>query len=243
MSGDSREVLLETNGISKHFGGIVAVDKVDLEIFQGEVRGIIGPNGAGKSTLFKLLAGHHTPTEGSITFAGEDITHLEPHERVHRGLSIKFQDVSVYPELSVGENLRIPLQMFVDDHEEVRRRTDELLTEIGLEDKRNQDAEMLTHVEKQWLEVALAYAVDPSLLLLDEPTAGMTVAESSRTIDLIRSIVEDETTVIVIEHDMDVIREVSDLITVLHNGAIFTHGTADEIETNEDVKDIYLGRD
>lgn len=243
MSDDSRNVLLETNGLSKHFGGIVAVDSVDLEIYQGEVRGIIGPNGAGKSTLFKLLAGHHTPTEGTITFDGEDITHLERHRRVHRGLSIKFQDVSVYPELSVGENLRIPLQMFVDDHDEVERRTDELLEEIGLEDKRNQNAELLTHVEKQWLEVALAYAVDPRLLLLDEPTAGMTVAESNRTIDLIRSIVADETTVIVIEHDMDVIREVSDLITVLHKGAIFTHGTADEIEANEDVKDIYLGRD
>jgi len=243
MSDDSRNVLLETNGLSKHFGGIVAVDDVDLDIYRGEVRGIIGPNGAGKSTLFKLLAGHHTPTSGSITFDGEDITHLEPHNRVHRGLSIKFQDVSVYPELSLDENLRIPLQMFVDDHDEVERRTDELLEEIGLEDKRTQDAELLTHVEKQWLEVALAYAVDPSLLLLDEPTAGMTVAESNRTIDLIRSIVEDETTVVVIEHDMDVIREVSDLITVLHNGAIFMHGTADEIEANEDVKDIYLGRD
>jgi ABC-type uncharacterized transport system ATPase subunit len=133
--------------------------------------------------------------------------------------------------------------MFVDDLDRAERRADELLDEIGLKDKRNQNAEHLTHVEKQWLEVAMAYAVDPKLLLLDEPTAGMTIEESNRTIDLIRSIVADETTVVVIEHDMDVVREVSELITVLHKGAIFRQGSAEEIEADEGVKDIYLGRD
>ena len=233
--------ILETDGLTKRFGGLVAVDDVDFRLAPGELRCLIGPNGAGKSTFFKMLAGRHTPTEGTITFKGEDITDTLPHERIRRGMSIKFQDVSVYPELTVMENLQIPLQRDRDRAPE--QRVDELLERISLREKRTVIADELSHGEQQWLEIAMTISLDPDLLLLDEPTAGMTIEETDETVDLIQSLTAEGMAVIVVEHDINFVRQIAEWITVLHNGAVFTEGTVEEIETNEDVQRIYLGEE
>jgi branched-chain amino acid transport system ATP-binding protein len=233
--------ILETDGLTKRFGGLVAVDDVDFRLAPGELRCLIGPNGAGKSTFFKMLAGRHTPTEGTITFKGEDITNTLPHERIRRGMSIKFQDVSVYPELTVMENLQIPLLRDRDRAPE--QRVDELLERISLREKRTAIADELSHGEQQWLEIAMTISLDPDLLLLDEPTAGMTIEETDETVDLIQSLTAEGMAVIVVEHDINFVRQIAEWITVLHNGAVFTEGTVEEIETNEDVQRIYLGEE
>lgn len=244
MSNTSKrtsEPILKTDGLTKRFGGLVAVDGVDFQLEPGELRCLIGPNGAGKSTFFKMLAGRHEATEGTITFKGEDITNLLPHERIRRGMSIKFQDVSVYPELTVAENLRIPLQRHTGGDPD--RRVDELLDRISLREKRTVIADELAHGEQQWLEIAMAISLDPELLLLDEPTAGMTIEETDETVGLIQSLTAEGMAVIVVEHDINFVRQIAEWITVLHNGSVFTEGTVGDIESNEDVQRIYLGEE
>jgi branched-chain amino acid transport system ATP-binding protein len=233
--------ILETDGLTKRFGGLVAVDDVDFRIAPGELRCLIGPNGAGKSTFFKMLAGRHTASEGTITFKGEDITDALPHERIRKGMSIKFQDVSVYPELTVTENLQIPLQR--DGERDSGSRVDELLERISLEGKRTVIADELSHGEQQWLEIAMTISLDPDLLLLDEPTAGMTIEETDETVDLIQSLTAEGMAAIVVEHDINFVRQIAEWITVLHNGSVFTEGTVEEIESDEAVQRIYLGEE
>ncbi|MGQ4554591.1 ATP-binding cassette domain-containing protein [Halobellus sp. GM3] len=233
--------ILKTDGLKKRFGGLIAVDDVNFRLAPGELRCLIGPNGAGKSTFFKMLAGRHTPTEGTITFKGEDITNLLPHQRIRRGMSIKFQDVSIYPELTVMENLSVPLQR--NSHEDTGRRMDTLLERINLQDKRTVVADELSHGEQQWLEIAMTISLDPDLLLLDEPTAGMTIEETDDTVDLIKSLTEEGMAVIVVEHDINFVRQIAEWITVLHNGSVFTEGTVSEIESDKAVQRIYLGEE
>lgn len=241
MNDKTVDPILETDGLTKRFGGLVAVDGVDFRLAPGELRCLIGPNGAGKSTFFKMLAGRHTPSEGAITFKGRDITDALPHERIRQGMSIKFQDVSVYPELTVTENLQVPLQR---DRERVsEQRIDELLERISLQGKRTLIADELSHGEQQWLEIAMTISIDPDLLLLDEPTAGMTIEETDETVDLIQSLTAEGMAVIVVEHDINFVRQIAEWITVLHNGKVFTEGTVEEIEADEDVQRIYLGEE
>lgn len=237
------EPILETRGLTKQFGGLTAVDNVDLSVDQGEIRSFIGPNGAGKSTFLKLLVGQLEPTSGSIFYRGQDITNLEPHERVQRGISIKFQVPAVYADLSVKQNLQVAIQR-VADTSSIDARIGEMLEQFNLLDRKGTKVSNLPHGEQQWLEIAMAKAIDPDLLLLDEPTAGMSVEETNATADLIRNInLEEQITLIVIEHDIDFVRNISEdrLVTVLHQGRIFKEGTIKEIEQDEAIRSIYLG--
>ncbi len=239
---DVSQHILRTEGLTKRFGGLTAIDDVNYRMPYGEINCLIGPNGAGKSTFFKMLAGQLRPTEGRIIYKDEDITELEPYERARRGLSIKFQDVNVYQELSVRENLRIPVQRYERDAD-IADVIDELLALIDLEEQADSDVDRLSHGQQQWLEIAIATAIDPDLLLLDEPTAGMTIEETKETGDLIRSLADQGMSVIVVEHDITFVEQIAERVTVLHNGAVFAEGSVEEIKNDEAVQKIYLGEE
>jgi len=231
---------LETEGLTKRFGGLTAVDDVDYQLPENELRCLIGPNGAGKSTFFKLLAGRLQPTDGTIRFQGEDITSLAPHQRARRGISLKFQDISVYPDLTVRENLRIPVQR---NHDDLQGRINELAVLANLGEQQDAPVGNLSHGQQQWLEIAMSMAIDPDLLLLDEPTAGMTIDETRETGELIKSLQQQGVSLIVVEHDINFVRQIADWVTVLHDGKLFAEGTVEEIENNEAVQRIYLGKE
>jgi branched-chain amino acid transport system ATP-binding protein len=233
--------LLETRGLKKYFGGLYATNGVDIKVSPGEIRCLIGPNGAGKSTLFKLILGTYEPTEGAILFDGEDITGLRSHSRVQRGLSIKFQVPGIFHALSVDQNLRIALQRTVDPAER-NDEIDRLLALLDLSHQRSELAGNLSHGQQQWLEIGMAIACRPKLLLLDEPTAGMSPEETFKTGELVKRLNADGMTVIVIEHDMTFVRQIASRVTVLHFGKIFDEGSLDDIVKNEDVVRIYLGK-
>ncbi len=233
--------ILETRGLKKYFGGLYAINGVDLSIDEGELRCLIGPNGAGKSTLFKLILGTYEPSEGHILFRGDDITTLRPHLRVQRGLSIKFQVPGIFVELPVEQNLRIALQRSqrgVQLEQELER----LLELIDLEPRRESLAGHLSHGQQQWLEIAMAVALQPVMLLLDEPTAGMSPEETYKTGELVKKLNATGMTVVVIEHDMAFVRQIAKRVTVLHFGQVFGEGSLDEIVSNEEVVRIYLGK-
>jgi len=233
--------ILETRGLKKYFGGLYAINGVDLAIEEGELRCLIGPNGAGKSTLFKLILGSYEPSEGAILFKGDDITSLRPHLRVQRGLSIKFQVPGIFLALPVEQNLRIALQRAfrgADLEQELER----LLALIDLEHQRGELATNLSHGQQQWLEIAMAVALQPAVLLLDEPTAGMSPEETFKTGELVKKLNASGTTIVVIEHDMAFVRQIAKRVTVLHFGQVFDEGSLDDIVRNEDVVRIYLGK-
>jgi len=231
--------ILTTDGLTKRFGGITAIDGVDFSVEEGELRCLIGPNGAGKSTLFKLLTGQHTPTEGYVYYDGDDVTDLEPHERIGRGMSMKFQVPSVFESLTVRENMRTAAQRVADDLEE---HVGKDLERFDLGDKADEPAEDLSHGQTQILEIAMAMSLDPKLLLLDEPVAGMSVEESERVAGMLNRLDEEtDKTFIVIEHDIDFVEMISDKVTVLNQGEVFRQGTIEEIKNDPDVREIYLG--
>jgi ABC-type uncharacterized transport system ATPase subunit len=233
--------ILQTQGLRKYFGGLYAINGVDLVIEEGELRCLIGPNGAGKSTLFKLILGSYAPSEGRILFRGADITSLRPHLRVQRGMSIKFQVPGIFLDLPVEQNLRIALQRVYRgaalDHE-LERLLD--LVEVG--HQREHPAGNLSHGQQQWLEIAMAVALRPAMLLLDEPTAGMSPQETFRTGELVKRLNASGMTIIVIEHDMAFVRQIAQRVTVLHFGQVFDEGSLERIISNEDVVRIYLGK-
>jgi branched-chain amino acid transport system ATP-binding protein len=238
---DDDGAILRTEGLTKRFGGLTAVDDVSFGLPAGEIRCLIGPNGAGKSTFLKLVTGTHRPTEGTVHFDGEDITGVEPHVRVRRGMSLKFQRISTYRELTAEQNLRVATQR-IHDGREATRRIDELLDTIGLSAQRQAVAGSLSHGDQQWLEIAMAMATDPKLLLLDEPTAGMTIEETRETGELIQNLVEDGMSILVVEHDINLVRQIADRVTVLNQGSVLMEGTVAEVTGSEDVKRIYLGK-
>jgi|AntDeeMinimDraft_5_1070356.scaffolds.fasta_scaffold00238_20 branched-chain amino acid transport system ATP-binding protein len=233
-------IVLRTESLTKDFGGLRAVDSVDYELPADELRCLIGPNGAGKSTFFKLLSGQLQPTEGSIYFQGEEITNLEPYARARRGISLKFQNISVYPSLTVRENLRIPVQRHAAD---VDGRITELIELAQLNGLGDDIVDNLSHGQQQWLEIVMSMAIDPELLLLDEPTAGMSIEETRETGDLIQSLAAQGVSIVVVEHDINFVRQIADWVTVLHNGRLFAEGTVAEIEADERVQNIYLGKE
>ena len=233
--------ILETQGLKKFFGGLYAINGVDLKIEEGELRCLIGPNGAGKSTLFKLILGTYQPSNGKILFKGSDITGLRPHLRIQRGLSIKFQVPGIFLELPVEQNLRIALQR-ARTGAALEDELERLLELIDLRHQRDELAENLSHGQQQWLEIAMAVALQPAMLLLDEPTAGMSPEETYKTGDLVKRLNASGMTVVVIEHDMAFVRQIAKRVTVLHFGQIFDEGSLDEIVANEDVVRIYLGK-
>ncbi|RJX41950.1 ABC transporter ATP-binding protein [Halonotius aquaticus] len=237
-TGSSREAILSTNGLKKKFGGLTAVDSVDFTVDEGEIRCLIGPNGAGKSTLLELITGQLSPTDGDIYFDGNDLTDMEPHRRMDAGISIKFQSPHIYESLTVEQNLRVPLQRTDRDIEAVLERT---LARIALAEKADEPASDLSHGEKQRLEIGMAVTLDPALMLLDEPVAGMSVDETADIAELIQSLHDDGMTFLVVEHDMEFVRKISEQVTVLNQGSVLTQGPIEAIENNEEVRRIYLG--
>ncbi len=233
--------IIETRNVIKDFGGVRATDNLSLAIQPGELHCMIGPNGAGKSTFFKLLMGTIRPTSGTIHFNGQDITRLEPHQRARKGLGIKFQNMQVYQELTVFQNFFVPLRR---NHKprEMPELVDRLLRRIHLTGLEDEVVKNLSHGQQQWLAIGQAIALEPKVLLLDEPAAGMGPEETASTAEILNTLNADGMTVIVIEHDMEFIRSLHSRTSVLHLGTLFAQGSFEEIEQNEDVLRIYLGK-
>jgi branched-chain amino acid transport system ATP-binding protein len=233
--------LLQLRGLNKHFGGLHVTNQVNLSFETGEIHCLIGPNGAGKSTLFRLILGEYAPGSGEIFFAGEDITALKSFARIARGLSVKFQVPGVFKGLSVRQNLEIALQR-TRHGAELDREIDRLLAFLGLEAEQSQTAGNLSHGQKQWLEIGMATSLKPRMLLLDEPTAGMSPEETFQTGEMVKRLNAEGMTVLAIEHDMAFVRQVAQRVTVLHLGQVFAQGSIDDIVADERVAAIYLGQ-
>lgn len=240
-TGIDRDAVLATENLTKNFGGLTAVDDVNFTVNEGELRCLIGPNGAGKSTLMELIIGQLTPTEGRVYFDGKDLTKMESHERIDAGLSVKFQSPHVYEDLTVSQNLQVPLQR--SDRDDIDAAIHETLVEIGLEDRADTPAGDLSHGQQQRLEIGMATTLEPTLMLLDEPVAGMSVEETRSVAELIQSLNDEGMAFVVIEHDMEFVRDISDQVTVLNQGSIFRQGSIEEIENDDAVKRIYLGEE
>jgi ABC-type uncharacterized transport system ATPase subunit len=233
--------ILETRGLNKHFGGLHVTADVNFAVEPGEIHCLIGPNGAGKSTLFRLILGEHLASSGQIFFTGEDITKLKPFERIRRGMSVKFQVPGLFSALSVRQNLEISLQHHVRP-EQMAEEIDRVLAFLKLNSVQNQQAGFLSHGLKQWLEIGMAISLKPRLLLLDEPTAGMSPEETHATGEIVKQLNADGVSVLAVEHDMNFVRHVAHRVTVLHFGRIFAAGTIGEIIADERVAAIYLGQ-
>ena len=240
--------LLESRGLSKSFGGLTAVNRVDFQVRQGELRSVIGPNGAGKTTFFNLLTGVLPPSAGRILFKGHDITRLPAHAVSRLGLARSYQVTNIFGDLSVFENVRIAAQSRVTHYRcwgsadrltAVNERAEEVLRLLGLTAKRHARAAELSHGEQRYLEIGIALATDPDFLLLDEPTAGMSPDETRRTAAFVRKLA-GHVTIVLVEHDMEVVMGISDRITVLNYGEVLAEGTPAEIRDNPDVRRVYL---
>ena len=242
-------VLLEVTALTKMFGQLRALDGVDLTVRAGTFHGLIGPNGSGKSTLLKAIAGAHPATSGSIRFDGQDITTLPPFARVRAGLSLKFQITSVLPELSVYDNVLLALQSAEGLPSLLGSRSRRILDGkvmdaldcFKLAARADNLAGELSHGEQQWLEIALALACRPKLLLLDEPTGGMSPEERRVTGELLRPIRSD-CTLVIVEHDIDFIKNLCDCLTVLDQGRVLDEGSIEEIEHSIKVQEVYTSR-
>jgi branched-chain amino acid transport system ATP-binding protein len=244
--------VLELKAVTRRFGGLVANDAIDLSIAAGEIHALIGSNGAGKSTLIAQIAGELVPTSGRIIFDGADVTALPAHKRALAGLAQTFQITSIFPALSVFENVALAAQAHcghsfrfwtpVQTDAAVNTGAHAALQEAGLENKTGLLASDLSHGEHRQLEIAMALAGRPKLLLMDEPTAGMGPSESRDSIALIRRVARGRT-VFLVEHDMDVVFALADRITVLDNGQVIASGAPDEVRASEQVRMAYLGRE
>ncbi len=232
--------ILETRDLNKWFGGLHVTGGINFALEQGEIHCLIGPNGAGKSTFFRLILGEHLPTSGQILYEGAEITRAKPFERIRRGISVKFQVPGIFKALSVRQNLQIALQHHRHPSE-LNDEIDRLLDFLKLTEVRTQLAGNLSHGQKQWLEIGMAVGLKPRLLLLDEPTAGMTPDETAATGEMVQALNRDGVTVLAVEHDMAFVRQIAHKVTVLHFGKIFAQGTIDEIVADERVAAIYLG--
>jgi branched-chain amino acid transport system ATP-binding protein len=245
--------LLKIEGVTKRFGNLVAVDNVSLNVASGELRAVIGPNGAGKTTFFNMISGFLQPTSGHIIFNDVDVTNVPPVRRVWSGMARTFQITEIFPELSVYENIRVPveiaagqrLSLWASESSEkaVQARIDELLRLGGLTGKADRIVGELSHGDQRSTEIMMAIALNPKLLLLDEPTAGMGDQETYDITQLIRKLHRDEKrTIVLIEHDMRVVFHLADRITVLGEGKLLAEGTPADIAANEVVQAAYLGK-
>jgi ABC-type branched-subunit amino acid transport system ATPase component len=232
--------LLQTVNLNKSFGGLHVTNNVNLAIETGEIHCLIGPNGAGKSTLFRLLLGEYAPSSGKILYQGEEITRLKPFQRVRRGISVKFQVPGIFKGLTVRQNLEIALQSRLKN-KELQEEAQRLRTFLHLDGSAEERAGNLSHGQQQWLEIGMAMSLRPRLLLLDEPTAGMSPEETHVTGEMIIELNKSGVSILAVEHDMDFVRQVAHRVTVLHFGKIFAQGTIDEIMASEEVAQIYLG--
>ncbi len=242
--------LLQIQDLTKHFGGILASDQITLEVPQGELHAIIGPNGAGKTTLIGQLAGELKPDGGTIHFAGEDITALPAYRRSLLGLARSFQITSLFNDFTALENVALAVQAHAGHsfhfwrpargEAELRDPARAALARVAIADRADVTVANLSHGEHRQLEIAMALATRPRMLLLDEPMAGMGPEESARMVDLLREL-KQELTILLIEHDMEAVFALADRITVLVYGRVIASGTPDEIRANEDVRQAYLG--
>jgi branched-chain amino acid transport system ATP-binding protein len=246
--GGATAPVLRTEGLTIRFGGLTALDNVNFEVRRDEIRAIIGPNGAGKSTFFNCLTGVLRPTSGRILFNGDDITGLPPDQISKKGIARSYQITNILPSATTLENVRIAAQSrrhgwsmlthytaFKDIIEKARA----ILESVGLADKADELASNLSHGEQRNLEIGIALATEPQLLCLDEPTAGMSAAETNDIMQLVRRIAKNHT-ILVVEHDMQLVMELADRITVLHYGEILAEGTPAEIQQNPRVLEVYL---
>jgi branched-chain amino acid transport system ATP-binding protein len=242
--------ILETKALFHDFSGLEVLFDVNLEVKEGERHAIIGPNGAGKTTLFNVITGTYRPSEGAVFFKEKEITGFKPHQLARIGMGRSFQITSTFSRLTSFQNIRmgilskrgIRFNLFrrVDHMQDITVETDEVLKRINLDGERDIPASLLSYGKHRSLEVSMALSTDPDLVMLDEPTAGMSRDETHNAVELIRRLTEGKTAVI-IEHDMDVVFSLADRITVLHLGTILACGPPDEIRDNQAVKDAYLG--
>jgi branched-chain amino acid transport system ATP-binding protein len=244
------EPILETANLTKSFGALQAVVGVNLRVKKGTVHSVIGPNGAGKTTLFNLLTGFLAPSSGRISLQGRDITKYPAHKISRLGISRSFQITSIFPELSVRENIRIAIQSRTNMNyrflktlgrkDGLDERSREVLARIGLQDKEDLPARNLSHGEKRILDIGIGLSTQPQLLLLDEPASGLVGDEIVRVTSLIRDI-SSHVTVVLVEHNIDVVLSISDWITVLYYGQVIAEGNPSEIQCNANVQEVYLG--
>jgi branched-chain amino acid transport system ATP-binding protein len=241
--------LLEASGIVKLFGKLTALDGAALTVADNEFHGLIGPNGSGKSTLMKCIAGAELPTQGSVRFVNEDITARSPAERARAGMSLKFQITSVLPTLTLYDNVLLALQaqsslldlVFSRSRGVLHEQVMMMLNQFRLADRAHHAAATLSHGQQQWLEIAMALAGKPRLLLLDEPTAGMSLEERRVTGELLGPM-KQHCSLVIVEHDLDFIRDICDRLTVLDQGRVLETGTVAEIQASKSVQEIYLHR-
>jgi branched-chain amino acid transport system ATP-binding protein len=244
--------LLQAHNLRKEFGGLVAVNDVTLSVNEGQVHSIIGPNGAGKTTFFNLLTGTHRPTRGTVHFRGQDITHLPVHQRAHLGIGRSYQITNIFPNLTVLENVRLSAQALSADRWRWFRpattytrhldKAREVIDLVGLTKEAHLPATVLAHGAKRKLELALILASGPSLLLLDEPTAGMASEQVPELIETIGNIrAHGGHTIVMVEHNMNVVMNISDRITVMSSGAVLADGTPAQISQDAQVQRVYLG--
>lgn len=247
----SSKAILRTEGLTRRFGSLTALDDVSLDIPRSGITAIIGPNGAGKTTLFNTFTGKYAPTKGRIEFDGRRLSDVEPYEVVRRGIVRSFQITNFFSALTTLENIRLAAQARYSSfapsdflthhasHEEPIADAERLLERVGLEEVATETASSLAYGQRRHLEVAIALASEPRLLLMDEPTAGMSPEETNEIVDLIEDIASD-TTVVIIEHDMDIVMDISDQIAVLNEGKLLTQGTPSEVQSDERVQKAYL---
>jgi branched-chain amino acid transport system ATP-binding protein len=246
----SRDFLLATDSISMRFGGLTALENVTYTVREGEIRGVIGPNGAGKTTLFNVMSGDPKPTGGKIFLRGEDVTRLSPDVICQKGLSRTFQLTLIFPEMSVYDSVWVGVNskarrrwnpfMAVDYTSEISEQAQELCRLVGLDDKMFELASNLSYGDQKLLEIAVALSTRPSVLLLDEPTQGVGPNETDNIVEVIKRI-SKSTTIVLIEHSMDVVLRVCEVVTVLNEGRLVFEGPSDEVCRNEEVQRIYLG--
>jgi len=247
MTGGSDKRILSACGVRKAYATLTALDGVDLVVTEGSFHGLIGPNGSGKTTLLKCIAGAELPSDGTVTFLGRDITAATPAERARAGMSLKFQITSIVPNLTVYDNMLLSLQaehsmaalMFSRTRDVLHDRVTALLAQFYLDGRASEPAGTLSHGQQQWLEIAMALSRDPQLLLLDEPTAGMSAQERRAAGDLLGPI-RERCSLLIVEHDLDFIKEICDTLTVLDQGRVVESGSTRVVQGSKKVKEAYL---
>ncbi|MEP5230298.1 urea ABC transporter ATP-binding protein UrtD [Alcanivorax sp.] len=248
MSPSNNDFILAVEGLTVSFDGFKAVNDLSLYLEPKEIRVIIGPNGAGKTTVLDLICGKTRATEGSIKFRGKELTKMSEHNIVRSGVGRKFQNPSIYEDLTVFENLEVSYPagrsvigaLAFKRDAEVIEAVEEVAKTIFLSDMLHQEAALLSHGQKQWLEIGMLLIQKPDLLMLDEPVAGMSVAERKKTAELLRVITENHT-VLVIEHDMQFVGDIADRVTVMHQGQVLSEGSIDHVKQDPKVIEVYLG--
>jgi len=248
----STDIIFEAKNLTKKFGALVAVDDVNIRVQKNSLHAIIGPNGAGKTTFFNLLSGNIEPTSGHVIFKGRDITHQPVHRTIHFGIGRSFQITNIFPTLTVFENIRLASQALGSDNfkfwqaashfKQYEERTWDVIEKVGLKDRAQTPARTLPHGDQRKLELGMILAPDPEVLLLDEPTAGMASEQVPELIALIHGIQKaGNKTVMLVEHNMNVVMRVCDIITVMHQGRVLAEGTPSQIAANKEVQTAYLG--